>query len=107
MALIGLGFVLARMGLFLRQLAAAGVALGQGSREATGREFFTTGIVFLILGTLLAGFSARLYHRGRRAIEAQNFEPAHTEINALAGVVVLGGVVVVGLVLWHLVRLGF
>ena len=59
LGLIGLGFVLARMGLFLAQLAVAGAMPVRG-RHA-GQEFIVIGIVFLLLGTMLGGWSGWLY----------------------------------------------
>src|SRR3954469_9723998 len=60
LALIGLGFVLARMGLFLRQLA---LASGHDPRRTThaGHDFLAFGIVFLAVGTALAGWSGWVY----------------------------------------------
>lgn len=104
LGLLGLGFVMARMGLFLRQLAAAGVALGHagGAKTPAGHEFLLVGVVFLVIGTGLAGASARLYHHNRRAIEADNYEPDRLGVDALSAVVIVGGLVVVALVGWHL-----
>ncbi|MEO6812198.1 MAG: DUF202 domain-containing protein [Isosphaeraceae bacterium] len=98
LALIGLGFVLARMGLFLRQLAAVEISEPNG-RLPAGREFLITGIVFLVLGTALAGWSVVLYHRARRAIDAHNYEPAQHSASVLAAVVVVGGLAIASLVI--------
>jgi putative membrane protein len=70
LGLIGLGFVLARMGLFLRQIAItaglrASIALPQG------REFLVTGVLFLLLGTILCGWSGWHYRRVRITIDAE------------------------------------
>lgn len=104
LALIGLGFVLARMGLFLRRFAAVEINEPDG-RLPTGGEFLITGIVFLVLGTVLAGWSVVLYHRARRAIDAHDYEPARHSVSALAAVVVVGGLtialLVIGRVLFH------
>src|SRR5437660_7383414 len=75
LGLIGLGFVLARMGLFLRQLTAAAeaerMAAGPGLRQAgavgrslhAGNEFLVTGVVFLALGTALVAWSGWMFGR--------------------------------------------
>src|ERR1700712_2650374 len=75
LGLIGLGFVLARMGLFLRQISIptasagpAGPAVARGFHA--GREFLATGVVFLVIGTTFGGLSCWLYERNRRAIDA-------------------------------------
>jgi putative membrane protein len=100
LGLIGLGFVLARMGLFLRQLAMAGVTPEHRGLRA-GREFVIGGVVFLLIGTALCAWSSRLYRQNCRAIDAENYEPATKTALALAAVVVTGGLIVVGLVLWR------
>ena len=99
LGLIGLGFVLARMGLFLGQLAVAGVMPVRG-RHA-GQEFMVTGVVFLLLGTMLGGWSGWLYERARRAIETDHYEPSRPTVFALTAVIVTGGLVIAALVLWR------
>lgn len=100
LGLIGLGFVLARMGLFLRQLAAA-AALAHIRKLHAGQEFLVSGLVFLILGTVLSGWAGGLYHRTRLSIDEDRYEPAAREVLALTIVMVIGGLLVVGLVLWR------
>jgi putative membrane protein len=99
LGLIGLGFVLARMGLFLEQLAMT--SLPGGHRFRGGHEFIGTGIVFLVLGTIVGGWSVWLYQRRRLAIDAGRFEPDRATVLALGAVVVVGGLAVIGLVLWR------
>jgi putative membrane protein len=100
LGLIGLGFVLARMGLFLRQLAiSSGVDPRRGLH--TGREFLVVGVVFLVLGTALGGWTGWLYERNRRAIDEDRYQPARRRVLAVSAVVVVGGLVIVGLVLWQ------
>ncbi len=99
LGLIGLGFVLARMGLFLAQLAVAEAVPLRG-RHA-GREFIVTGIVFLLLGTMLGGWSGWLYERARRGIESGHYEPSRQSVLALTAVIVMGGLVIAALVLWR------
>ena len=100
LGLIGLGFVLARMGLFLRQLAMAGGDAPLRHLRA-GHEFMVTGVVFLVLGTVLCGWTGWLYHRTRRAIDEERYEPAGATVTFLTAVVVVGGLLIVGLVLWR------
>lgn len=103
LALIGLGFVVARMGLFLRQLAAEQPGALAGRRLGPGGEFTLIGIVWLGLGTVLAAWSGWHYQRTRKAIDAQAFEPPWRSAWVLTALVVLGGLVVMGLVLWRMV----
>ena len=104
LGLIGIGFVLARMGVFLRQLA---IATGSSTaREFRGsHEFLLTGVVFLLVGTALCLGAGHLYRRSCRAIEEGRYEPARHAVSALTAAVVLGGLVITGLVLWQLAGL--
>ena len=105
LGLIGLGFLLARMGLFLRQIALSAAPASVHGFHA-GHEFLISGVVFLTVGTLLCGWSSWMYDRNRRAIHAGQFEPALRSVLALTVVVVLGGVVIIGLVVWRMVMEG-
>ncbi|MHC5539350.1 YidH family protein, partial [Singulisphaera rosea] len=97
LGLIGLGFVLARMGLFLKQLAAVGAPEHSRGIRA-GHEFLLAGVVFLILGTVFGGVSGWTYQQVCRAIDADRFEPARRPIVALTFIVVVGGLAIVALV---------
>lgn len=98
LGLIGLGFVLGRMGLFLRQIAASTEAKG----FRTGHEFIAVGIVFLIIGTFFGAWSGWVYEKNRRAIDAERFLPAKWSIYVLTGVVVVGSLVIVALSIWRM-----
>ncbi len=100
LGLIGLGFVLARMGLFLRQLALVG-GVANLRRLRSGQEFLITGVIFLALGTALCGWSAWLYHRTRGAIDDDRYEPAASTVTGLTAIVVVGGLLIAVLVLWR------
>jgi putative membrane protein len=100
LGLIGLGFVLARMGLFLRQLALASNNPALGELHA-GHDFILSGVVFLVLGTALGAWTGWLYHLTRRSIDEDRYEPARATVNVLTAIVVVGGLLIVGLVLWH------
>jgi putative membrane protein len=100
LGLIGLGFVLARMGLFLRQIAMA--AMPQNVRGArAGHEFLVSGVIFLLVGTALCGWAGWRYHQASEAIDSGRYEPARNSVIALSVVVVVGGLVIVGLVAWR------
>ena len=100
LGLIGLGFVLARMGLFLRQMAMASNPAPAGHLRA-GHEFIVSGVAFLVLGTALCGWTGWLYHRTRWAIDEDRYEPALATVLVMTAVVVVGGLLIVGLVLWN------
>src|SRR3954454_10626575 len=105
LGLIGLVFVLARMGLFLRNLAIAG-ELTRDGRVPPGGEFLVIGLVFLALGTAICGWSGWFYERNRRAIDEDRYEPARRRVLTLTTIVVIGGLIIVGLVLWQLLLEG-
>lgn len=94
LGLIGLGFVLARMGMFLHELAAVSGA-EQPPRPHVGWEFIGTGLVLVVAGTVLGGCSAWIYRRTRIAIDQFNYEPASNAVAALTVIAVGGGVVIV------------
>lgn len=103
LGLIGLGFVLARMGLFLRQLALS-AALEQVRGLHAGHEFLVSGVVFLMVGTVLGVWAAWMYDCNRRAIDSGCFAPAVGSVLALTAALVLGGTVIIGLVAWRFVE---
>ena len=103
LGLIGLGFVLARMGLFLRQLTSLGVMPAVG-RLPAGGEFMVSGVLFLLLGTLLAGWSGLTYLRVRKAIEAGGFKALRMSVTVVTIVVVIGGLFIAGLVVKRTVQ---
>jgi putative membrane protein len=107
LALIGLGFVLARLGLFLElALGEPGGVGGRAPVRRTGHEFVGMGTVLMVVGTALAAWSARLHRRAADAIDAGSFEPSRATAMALTVVVVATGLISVALVLWRTLALG-
>lgn len=105
LGLIGIGFVLARMSVFLRQLSIFGETAPQ--RDFRGsHEFLITGVVFLLLGIVTCLGSAWTYQSSRKAIDAGRYQPLRHSVTALTVAVVLGSIAITGLVLWQLVDLG-
>jgi len=100
LGLLGLGFVLARMGIFLRQIA-ADIPGAQPHHANTGQEFLVSGVVFLAIGTGLAGLAAWIHDRNRRTIESATYQPAHYAIYGLAAIIIAGGLVIIALVSWR------
>ncbi len=100
LGLLGLGFVMARMGLFLRQIASE-IPGAEAHRVNTGHEFMVGGVILLAVGTGLAGMAAWFHEKNRRAIDASNFQPARLAVYALAGIIILGGMLIIGLVIWR------
>lgn len=105
LGLIGIGFVLARMGVYLRQLSM--VSESAPRHEFRGsHEFLITGVIFLLLGIVICLGSGWAYHRSCKAIDAGQYEPLRHTVTALTVVVVLGSLAITGLVLWQLINLG-
>lgn len=102
LGMIGLGFVLARVGLFLHQLAMAEPVAIKTRHLRSGHEFVVAGLVFILIGVLMAFVSGRLYTRGRVAIEAGSYEPAERVVRITTLFAVLGGLAIAALVVWRL-----
>lgn len=101
LGLIGLGFVLARMGLFLRQLAAASlIREGKLAQTQAGHEFLISGVVFLVIGTILCAWAGRSYGQNRKTIDQGLYLPAGKSVVVLSSLVVAGGLIIAGMVLW-------
>jgi putative membrane protein len=101
LALLGFGFVLARMGLFLRQLAAAAPQLPGSPHPPHGGDFMAVGMVVVVLGTTVAAWAGWHYRRTRQAIDAGQYEPAGASVLALVAVIVIGGLVIIALTIMH------
>ena len=82
LGLIGMGFVLARMGLFLQQLALANLPELRGHFHG-GHEFIASGVVFLLLGIVACAWAGRSYQHTRLAIDAGQFQAANRSITVL------------------------
>jgi putative membrane protein len=102
LGLIGLGFVLARVGLFLQQLGVASLPEARGRFQGS-HEFVASGVVFLLFGVAAGGWAGHRYQNARAAIDAGRFQPAKDSVWALSAIVVAGGLAIVALVLWRLV----
>ena len=66
-ALIGLGFVIERFGLFLAMISASA---GAGAASGHGRASLLFGIIFLLLGAAVAAVSALQFRRFVRELSA-------------------------------------
>jgi putative membrane protein len=94
-ALMGLGFVVARFGLFLRQLALERVALPE-----PGRASAVIGAALVAASVLITAVSTVRFFRARAQIERGRYEPeAFTEVLVVAITVVAGLALLVYLVM--------
>lgn len=98
LGLIGLGFVVSRMGLFLHELASASEDL----HAHRGSEFAMAGAAILIFGVILTLWSGYAYERTRRAIDAQTYQPSSRTVFTISFIVSAGGLGLTILVLWRL-----
>jgi putative membrane protein len=96
-ALMGLGFVVARFGLFLRQLA-----LERAAPAEPGQASAVIGAALVAAAVLITVFSTLRFFRARAQIERGRYEPeAFTEVlvvgvTVVAGLALLGYLVVTG-----------
>jgi putative membrane protein len=98
LGMIGLGFVAARLGLFLHEMAVPVPASG----NEKGSEFVLAGLVILCCGVALTVWGGYAYRRGRVAINREKFEPANWPIVLVTTIVALGGAGLALLILWRL-----
>ena len=85
-ALMGLGFVVARFGLFLRELA-----LERAAPPEPGHASAVIGAALVAASVLITAVSTVRFFRARAQIERGRFEPeAFTEVMAVAVTVVAG-----------------
>jgi putative membrane protein len=90
-ALMGLGFVVARFGLFLRQLVAERVAPAEPAHVAA-----VIGAALVGASVVIVALSTARFFRARAQIERGRYEPeALTEV-LLVAVTVLGGLALLG-----------
>ncbi len=91
-ALMGLGFVVARFGLFLREVAATGGASSSAESAYSG----PIGILLVAAGLVAMAVSTVRFFQARRQIDRGAFEPeAYPEIIVVVVTLLAGGALVV------------
>jgi putative membrane protein len=84
-AVMGLGFIVARFGLFLREFST-----GSSASPSLGSEL--VGVLLVLLGSLLVGLAGFRFRRVQKGIDSQNYEhPSGIDL-VLAGVLVAVGI---------------
>ncbi len=96
-ALIALGFVVARFGLFLRELASQGKQVAPGALGGHASSIFGT-IIVLLAGVLLA----LSYLRYRRTVQALDQGMFRASVGLVAGVVAVVILIALGLAVYLL-----
>jgi putative membrane protein len=94
--LLGLGFVVARFGLWLREMS---VLQPQAGRLAGSGLSLPIGVGILGLAAFTAILGTARYHTVRRAIERGEFSPSHWTITAVAALIVALAAVLIGYLL--------
>jgi putative membrane protein len=102
LGLIGLGFVLARMGLFLRQLESLSAPNRPPITVHGVHEFMIAGVLFLLLGTFLGASAGWMYESNRRALDEGRYAPARRRVVILTTIISLGGLLLAALVAWRI-----
>jgi putative membrane protein len=88
-ALIGLGFVVARFGLFLRQMAIINPAAGESSTSTLASALI--GVALVATGVLAAVLGTIRFFRVRTQIDSGRFEPeVFAEVTVVAITIVAG-----------------
>lgn len=90
-ALMGLGFVVARFGLFLRELSAQSLGGSQGEISASG----LIGMALVAAGVLAVVLSTVRFFRARSQIERGRFEPEYFAELTVVALTLLGGLALV------------
>jgi putative membrane protein len=88
LGLTALGFVIARFGVFLEQLAAMGEAT-----EASAPFSVPIGVGLVLLGPVLAGLAARRFFATEREIDEESADPHYGLLYAILAAVGLVGLV--------------
>lgn len=98
-AVLGLGFVVAKFAVWLRELtAASGGELAQRTRPGSGQSL-RVGVGIMAASALLAALALVRYHAVRTALERGSFVPARRTTWILTGVVVVTAAVLIMYVL--------
>ena len=99
-ALMGLGFVVARFSLFLREFSIVTNMPSVPGGAATHSLSTVLGMAMIGLGVVLLAYSLANYLRAQKAIAAGHYAPRHSIMYvATAGLAVFGAIVVFYLVL--------
>ena len=101
LSLTGLGFVIARFGIFLEQLVVSGQA-----KESTPHFSVPVGVALVLLGPLLAGLAARRFFTTEREITAEQAAPNYSLLYLILVAVTVVGVVLAAYLIYVWLSLG-
>ena len=93
LGIIGLGFVMAKFSVWLRQLLGA-IAPGHAVTTRGGASL-PVGLALIALGALLAVLAYRRYESVRRAIEEERDVPATSLVKLMVGMIVLASAAII------------
>ena len=101
LSLTGLGFVIARFGIFLEQLVVSGQA-----RESTPHFSVPVGVALVLFGPLLAGLAARRFFTTEREIATEQAAPHYDLLYIILIAVTVVGVVLAAYLVYVWLSLG-
>ena len=101
LSLTGLGFVIARFGIFLEQLVVSGQA-----KESTPHFSVPVGVALVLLGPLLAGLAARRFFTTEREIAMEQAAPNYGLLYLILVAVTVVGVVLAAYLIYVWLSLG-
>jgi putative membrane protein len=101
LSLTGLGFVIARFGIFLEQLVVSGQA-----KESTPHLSVPVGVALVLLGPLLAGLAARRFFTTEREIATEQAAPNYGLLYLILVAVTVVGVVLAAYLIYVWLSLG-
>jgi putative membrane protein len=101
LGLTGLGFVIARFGIFLEQLVVVGQA-----EAATPHWSVPVGVALVLLGPLLTGLAAARFFATEREIAAEQARPHYGLLYVILAAVGVTGLVLAGYLIYVWLSLG-
>ena len=101
LSLTGLGFVIARFGIFLEQLV-----VSRQAKESTPHLSVPVGVALVLLGPLLAGLAARRFFTTEREIATEQAAPNYGLLYLILVAVTVVGVVLAAYLIYVWLSLG-
>ncbi len=100
-AIAAFGFVVSRFGLFVAEM----LTTTQAGQRISGLSV-PLGIVFVVVGPILAIFAALRFFAVERELDAGSFGRHYTMLYVVLGGIIIGGLVVTGYLIYDWVILG-
>jgi putative membrane protein len=98
-ALLGFGFVVARVGLLLGEYGPAGPGGPAPPHGGPMRDLWFTGVAFVLAGIVLILWAGRHYARTRAALLQGRYTPALASVYGIVGIAIAGGLLILAILL--------